>query len=275
MSFPKDIRLSHSPTSLRSLKLQCGALFTSAVSRSTLSILLSSSLQSLSLTRVNITPHTWTTLLDLLTFPELHHFEVDDHCPLRALIDFLRRHPDVESLGIYSSYDTRPKGFLRSSSVGTVSLPKVMCLRGPIAYISALATRLDIPETVTSVTLAVGEKPPRCYLSNILACTEVFCRLEDLGIQFNALKPVAKASLCYPKGESRICCARELRLSCFSSYGTIEGGDILSNCTSWLPAFPRVACLKLNLCYDIVNGDDIREAFLRSAALQGQSLLIV
>ena len=222
--FPKDVCCLPSPTSLHFVRLQLPTLFSHSLLRITLATLLSSPLQELSLVDIDLTPRAWSTLLALLTLPDLHSLEVEEPFPVHTLTTFLGRHPHVNLMTVCVSHGQRPKGSLKTPVQGKISLLQLKYVHGPVAYVSAFGAQIDTPDCVTSLILSLTDIPSQHrHLLKILNCLEMFLCLEDLQIYFETDQSIAAASLALPEGENHTCGVKHLQLSCFTSHTrTIE-----------------------------------------------------
>ncbi|KIJ09723.1 hypothetical protein PAXINDRAFT_17199 [Paxillus involutus ATCC 200175] len=248
---------------LESFSTDTNAIFSPPIIRFTINVLHNSPLKELCLKNTGLCAPMWGKLLHSLDFPYLRTLKVDSQCPLKVILEFLRRHHRVEYLDI--APDGLPEQRYRAR-YPLVELPGLCHIGGPPAYASALGRHLQNPGTITSLSILMIDVPfPHYQLSSVLDCTDVFPGLYNILITFHHSQPIPTTSLLFPSSEARICRAQHLRMACRFGVVTDDNDGILKHCGSWLMAFPEVNTIKL-MPNNFEEAEEIRNSFMGYAA---------
>lgn len=243
----------------------------------TIGILRYSPLKDLSLRSTGLGRTMWSKLLSSLAFPQLANLELDCACPIKTILDFLRRHPTLRKLTLHGSGNVTQKHVSRYSSI---HLPSLSHLAGPPAYVSALAKHLQNTGAVRSlgVTLAAAHATPS-LISQVLNTTSHFENLTRLEITFRSSESVTEESLQFPEHERRVSRVTDLEIARDWDIGTVVASPVVSyyrypiisklishqpRCGTWLPAFPAARNVKL-ISNGLENEQQLRQEFLKHA----------
>jgi hypothetical protein len=199
------------PTTLEVLHLHSPLFFGAHSVSFTLTALQNSPIRELSLMNTSLSRNAWSTLLSTLALPYLSTLTLDDMCPTRDLVEFLKRHMVRElrlsSLGMLSGVDIGP---LWRSRLRT-TIPTLSSLDASPAGIIGLMCLIDVSRPFQKLVVRLNHLHNKRHLfSSLLDCTEHFRDLRQLqvNIPVNIEDPSA-----YSEFENiRTCSAREVVL---------------------------------------------------------------